>query len=81
MYIPYFASLSVGAVLVALLVFAVATTVLCYLGYKLSTIRLISNTLEKYEKIIVPIVYIALGIYIMIESGTFGKLLQLIDWN
>lgn len=80
-YIPYFASLSVGAILVALLVFAVATTVLCYLGYKLSTIRLISNTLEKYEKIIVPIVYIALGIYIMIESGTFGKLLQLIGWN
>jgi len=41
-------------------------------------IHFISKTLEKYERIIVPVVYIALGIYIMLESGTIQKLLQLL---
>ncbi|MFZ3070075.1 MAG: CadD family cadmium resistance transporter [Anaerolineaceae bacterium] len=77
-YIPYFATLSVGEIITAMVVFAILTAVLCYLGFKLSTIPLISKTLEKYEKVIVPIVYIALGIYIMLESGTISTLLQLI---
>lgn len=76
-YIPYFASLAGPDFFIVLLVFSIATAILCYIGYKLSTIRLISETLEKYEKIIVPTVYIALGIYIMAESGTFTKLISL----
>lgn len=76
-YIPYFASLAGSDFFIVLLVFLIATAILCYIGYKLSTIRLISETLEKYERIIVPIVYIALGIYIMAESGTFTKLISL----
>lgn len=76
-YIPYFASLAGSDFFIILLVFLIATAILCYIGYKLSTIRLISETLEKYERIIVPIVYIALGIYIMAESGTFTKLISL----
>lgn len=79
-YIPYFASLSVGDIVVVLIVFAIATSGLCYIGYKLSTIHLISNTLEKYERIIVPIVYIALGIYIMVESGTISKIFQFLGF-
>lgn len=76
-YIPYFASLAGPDFFIVLLVFLIATAILCYIGYKLSTIRLISETLEKYERIIVPIVYIALGIYIMAEGGTFTKLISL----
>ncbi|MHC1772178.1 MAG: CadD family cadmium resistance transporter [Flexilinea sp.] len=76
-YIPYFAALSGLDIFIVLIVFLIATSILCYIGYKLSVIRLISETLEKYERIIVPIVYIALGIYIMAESGTFAKLISL----
>ncbi len=76
-YIPYFASLARLDIVIALIVFLIATSILCYIGYKLSTIRLISETLEKYERIIVPIVYIALGIYIMAESGTITMLISL----
>lgn len=78
-YIPYFTSLSVSEIIVAVIIFAVAILVLCYIGYKLSTIRFISKILEKYERIVVPIVYIALGIFIMAESGIFAKLLQFLD--
>lgn len=77
-YIPYFATLSGSEIAIMLLVFAISTAALSFLGKKLSTIPLISQTLEKYERIIVPIVYIALGIFIMLESGTFAKIFELI---
>jgi cadmium resistance transport/sequestration family protein len=77
-YIPYFATLSGSEIAVVLIIFAISTAVLCFLGNTLSTIPFISKTLEKYERIIVPIVYIALGIFIMLESGTIARILELI---
>lgn len=77
-YIPYFATLSGADIALVLIIFAIATAVLFFLGKRLSTIPFIHSTLEKYEKVIVPIVYIALGIFIMIENGTITKILQLI---
>jgi len=75
-YIPYFASMGTAGIVAALAVFAALTLVLCGIGYRLASIRLISETLEKYERVIVPVVYIALGLYIMAESGTFTKLVE-----
>ncbi len=77
-YIPYFATLSGSEIAIMLLVFVISTAALSFLGKKLSTIPLISQTLEKYERIIVPVVYIALGIFIMLESRTFAKIFELI---
>jgi cadmium resistance transport/sequestration family protein len=77
-YIPYFATLSGSEIAIMLVVFVISTAALSFLGKKLSTIPLISLTLEKYERIIVPVVYIALGIFIMLESGTFAKIFELI---
>ena len=74
-YIPYFATLIGNQVLVMVAVFILATAALCALGYRLAKIPFIANTLERYERIIVPIVYIAMGIYIMAESGTLAWLL------
>lgn len=69
-YIPYFSSLTNTQIITAIIVFIVGTAALCYAGYRLTRIRYISETLERYERIIVPVVYITLGLYIMIESGT-----------
>ncbi|MFU0569888.1 cadmium resistance transporter, partial [Gardnerella vaginalis] len=30
------------------------------------------ETVEKYEKVIVPVVFIGLGLYILIENGTIN---------
>jgi len=79
-YIPYFASMQAGKIAVAIIVFALAVSLLCFIGYKLSSVHLISETLEKYERIIVPVVYICLGIYIMAESGTITKIILLIGF-
>ncbi|MFZ2331787.1 MAG: CadD family cadmium resistance transporter [Lactobacillus delbrueckii] len=76
-YIPYFASLDWSQTLVALLVFAIDIIIFCELSRVLSSIPLISETIEKYQRIIVPLVFIPLGLYIMYESGTIETFLNL----
>lgn len=75
-YIPYYASLDLSQTLVALLVFAIGIIIFCELSRVLSSIPLISETIEKYQRIIVPLVFIPLGLYIMYESGTIETFLN-----
>lgn len=77
-YIPYFASLDWSQTLVVLLVFAIGIIIFCELSRVLSSITLISETIEKYQRIIVPLVFIPLGLYIMYESGTIETFLNFI---
>ena len=77
-YTPYFASLDWAQTLVALLVFAIGVIIFCELSQVLSSIPLISETIEKYTRIIVPLVFIPLGLYIMYESGTIETFLNFI---
>lgn len=77
-YIPYFASLDWSQILVALIVFAIGIIIFCELSRVLSSIPLISETIEKYERIIVPLVFIPLGLYIIYESGTIETFLNFI---
>ena len=77
-YIPYFASLDWSQTLVALLVFAIGIIIFCELSRVLSSIPLISETIEKYQRIIVPLVFIPLGLYIMYESGAIETFLNFI---
>lgn len=77
-YIPYFASLDWAQTLVALLMFAIGIIIFCELSRVLSSIPLISETIGKYERIIVPLVFIPLGLYIMYESGTIETFLNFI---
>lgn len=74
-YIPYFASLDWSQTLVALLVFVIGIIILCEISRVLSSIPLIFETIEKYERIIVPLVFIVLGLYIMYENGTIETFL------
>lgn len=77
-YIPYFASLDWTQTLVALLMFAIGIIIFCEISRMLSSIPLISETIEKYTRIIVPLVFIPLGLYIMYESGTIETFLNFI---
>lgn len=76
-YIPYFTALSVSEIILVLFVFAISIAVLCYISYRLAEISFVAETLEKYERIIVPIVFIGLGIFIMLENGTIQTLFGL----
>lgn len=74
-YIPYFASLDWSQTLVALLVFVIGIIIFCEISRVLSSIPLIFETIEKYERIIVPLVFILLGLYIMYENGAIETFL------
>ncbi|AQQ52208.1 CadD family cadmium resistance transporter [Planococcus lenghuensis] len=70
-YIPYFTTLTGGELVAVLVIFYALTGALCYLSYKLAKIGAVSITIEKYERFIVPVVFIALGLMILNENGTF----------
>ena len=73
-YIPYFASIELGQIITAIILFAIFTVSLCWLSQRLARLSFLEETLEKYERIIVPVVFIGLGIYILWENQTFQAL-------
>ena len=76
-YIPYFTALTWPEITIALIVFAISIAILCYFSYKLSKISLVSETIEKYKRPVVSLIFIGLGIYIMVENGTIQTLFSL----
>ncbi|ADU31328.1 CadD family cadmium resistance transporter [Evansella cellulosilytica] len=75
-YIPYFTTLNMIEIFVAIIVFLIMVGVLCYVSYRLASFDFVSEKIEKYERWIVPIVFIGLGVYIMFENGTFDALVS-----
>ncbi len=75
-YIPLFASLDLERLTIVLIVFFSLIAVWCTIANRLANHPAISPVLEQYNRILVPIVLIGLGIYILIENETW----QLIGW-
>src|SRR5699024_6572859 len=75
-YIPYFTTLNTFELVVTIVIYYVAAAVLLYLCRRISAVKGVSETVEKYEKIIVPIVFVILVIMIMSENGTFSMILN-----
>jgi len=75
-YIPYFAGMEIGQIIIVLAVFIIGIFLLCQLAKRFATIPMISEIIERYERIIVPVVFIGLGIYILVENGTISHLLS-----
>lgn len=69
-YVPFFSTLNTGELIITVITFLVMVAVWCLLGYRLARFRYVSETLEKYGRWIIPIVFVGLGIYIMMETGT-----------
>lgn len=77
-YIPYFSTLNPSETIVMLIVFAILVAVLCYLSYQLASVKKVSKTIEKWERWIVPIIFIGLGLMILLENETFHFLWGLV---
>lgn len=78
-YIPYFSTLNLSETVVMLVVFTIMIAILCYVSYRLASVKSISETIEKWERWIVPIVFIGLGIWILVENGTIRFLWSLMN--
>lgn len=77
-YAPLFASESFIRVIVLVSLFLLLIGIWCYLGYALSRFPAIVYTIEHYGSILLPFAFILLGFFILLQSGTFLLLAQLL---
>lgn len=76
-YVPIFSTLETNQLIITVVTFFIMVAIWCLLGYRLARFRFVSETLEKYGRWIIPIVFIGLGIYIMLENELFTSLINL----
>ena len=73
-FVPYFTTLNLGNLIVTLLTFLVMIYLLVFSAQKLAQVPSVGETLEKYSRWFIAIVYLGLGIYILIENNSFDML-------
>lgn len=73
-FVPYFTTLNLANLIVALLTFLVMIYLLVFSAQKLAQVPSVGETLEKYSRWFVAIVYLGLGIYILVENNSFDML-------
>ena len=73
-FVPYFTTLNLANLIVALLTFLVMIYILVFSAQKLAQVSSVGETLEKYSRWFVAVVYLGLGIYILIENNSFDML-------
>jgi cadmium resistance transport/sequestration family protein len=70
-YLPLFANSNLVSLGVLLAVFAVLIGVWCYVAAQLTRHSIIASWLTHYGNRLVPFVLIGLGVFILVESGTY----------
>ena len=73
-FVPYFITLNLAELIVALLTFLVMIYLLVFSAQKLAQLPSVGETLEKYSRWFIAVVYLGLGIYILIENNSFDML-------
>ena len=73
-YLPFFSTLNNNQLVITVVTFFIMVAVWCLIGYRLARFRYVSETLEKYGRWVIPIVFIGLGFYIMAENNIFSNL-------
>ena len=73
-FVPYFITLNLVDLIVALLTFLVMIYLLVFSARKLAQVPSVGETLEKYSRWFIAVVYLGLGIYILIENNSFDML-------
>lgn len=75
-YIPLFSSMKLYSILITVIVFLLLTGVWCFIGFKLAEHPFVNKNIEKYKHIFAPIIFVALGVFIILESGTLGLFIK-----
>ncbi len=78
-FVPYFITLNLANLIVALLTFLVMIYLLVFSAQKLAQVPSVGETLEKYSRWFIASVYLGLGIYILIENNVFDILWTLLS--
>ncbi len=73
-FVPYFTTLNLANLIVTLLTFLVMIYLLIFSAQKLAQVPSVGETLEKYSRWFIAVVYLGLGMYILIENNSFDML-------
>lgn len=73
-FVPYFTTLNLVNLIVTLLTFLVMIYLLVFSAQKLAQVPSVGETLEKYSRWFIAVVYLGLGMYILIENNSFDML-------
>lgn len=73
-FVPYFTTLNLANMIVTLLTFLVMIYLLIFSAQKLAQVPSVEETLEKYSRWFIAVVYLGLGMYILIENNSFDML-------
>ncbi|RSJ83906.1 CadD family cadmium resistance transporter [Streptococcus cristatus] len=73
-FVPYFTTLNLANLIVTLLTFLVMIYLLIFSAQKLVQVPSVGETLEKYSRWFIAVVYLGLGMYILIENNSFDML-------
>ena len=73
-FVPYFTTLNLANLIVALLTFLVMIYLLVFSAQKLAHVSSVGEILEKYSRWFIAVVYLGLGMYILIENNSFNIL-------
>jgi cadmium resistance transport/sequestration family protein len=77
-YVPLFSSINSSEIIITLCIYFLLTAILCTVSYRIAKIKYVGETIEKYKRILVPAVFIVLGLMIMNENGTFSYISTLL---
>ena len=78
LFVPYFVTLSITNLLITLFVFLILIFFLVFTAQKLSNIPGVGEIVEKFGRWIMAVIYIALGLFIIIENDTIQTILGFI---
>ena len=78
LFVPYFVTLNSIELLTTLLVFVTLIFILVFTAQNLAKIPGIGEVVEKFSRWIMAVIYIALGVFIVIENKTISTLLSFI---
>ncbi|WP_010097314.1 cadmium resistance transporter [Ornithinibacillus scapharcae] len=76
-YIPYFTSLESQGLLLALITFVIMVPIWCAICQKLGSMKNVYELVKRYERILIPVVFIGIGLNVLVESDTLEAILDL----
>ena len=68
-FIPFLGSLATPELIAALVTLVVLVPVWCRVSQRIASIKRIQGWIARYQRIFVPVVFISLGVFVIIDSG------------
>lgn len=78
LFVPYFVTLNLLEIITTLIVFIILIFILVFTAQKLSNISGVGEVIEKYNRWIMAIIYIGLGVFIVIENETLTTIFEIL---